>query len=52
VIHVDPPLSPPPADRCRDREAIAQTMQRVVERFEGFIRQYPDQWYAFRNILN
>lgn len=26
-------------------------MQRVIERFEGFIREHPDQWYAFRPMF-
>jgi lauroyl/myristoyl acyltransferase len=26
-------------------------MQKVVERFEVFIREHPEQWYAFRPIL-
>jgi hypothetical protein len=26
-------------------------MQRVVARFEDFIKQHPDQWYAFRPIF-
>jgi lauroyl/myristoyl acyltransferase len=26
-------------------------MQRVVDRFEEFIRERPDQWYAFRPIF-
>jgi KDO2-lipid IV(A) lauroyltransferase len=26
-------------------------MQEVIERFEGFIREQPDQWYAFRPIF-
>jgi lauroyl/myristoyl acyltransferase len=26
-------------------------MQRVVDRFEEFIRERPDQWYAFRPMF-
>ena len=52
VIHVDPPVEPPAAGACRDRQAVADAMQRVVARFEGFIRARPDQWYAFRRILH
>jgi KDO2-lipid IV(A) lauroyltransferase len=26
-------------------------MQRVIERFEGFIKEHPDQWYAFRPMF-
>jgi KDO2-lipid IV(A) lauroyltransferase len=50
-IHVDPPIHPPAAERCRGKEAVAEVMQQVVERFEVFIRDHPDQWYAFRRIL-
>jgi lauroyl/myristoyl acyltransferase len=50
-IHVDPPIEPPAEDRCRGREGAAELMQRVIDRFEGFIREHPDQWYAFRRIL-
>jgi KDO2-lipid IV(A) lauroyltransferase len=51
-IHVDPPIAAPPPDRCRDRAAMAELMQRVTDRFEVFIREHPDQWYAFRPILH
>lgn len=50
-IHVDPPIQPPAEERCRGREVVAEVMQRVVDRFEVFIRKHPDQWYAFRRIL-
>jgi phosphatidylinositol dimannoside acyltransferase len=50
-IHVDPPIEPPAPDRCRGKEGTAEVMQRVIDRFEGFIREHPDQWYAFRRIL-
>ena len=43
-VHVDPPLEPPPQ---RGKEEERRLMQTVIERFEGFIRQHPDQWYAF-----
>ena len=26
-------------------------MQRVVDRFEEFIKERPDQWYAFRPMF-
>jgi lauroyl/myristoyl acyltransferase len=26
-------------------------MQRVISRFEDFIRERPDQWYAFRPMF-
>jgi phosphatidylinositol dimannoside acyltransferase len=48
-IHVDPPIDPPGG---RGREAEATLMRAVLERFERFIREYPDQWYAFRPILS
>jgi lauroyl/myristoyl acyltransferase len=51
-IHVDPPIDPPNPSSCRSKEAIAAVMQQVVDRFEVFIRQHPDQWYAFRRILH
>lgn len=51
-IHVDPPITPPSGERCRGKEAAAEVMQLVIERFEVFIREHPDQWYAFRRILN
>jgi len=50
-IHVDPPIDPPDPGGCRGKEAVGAVMQRVVDRFEVFIRQHPDQWYAFRRIL-
>lgn len=51
-LHVDPPIEPPDARHCRSREAVTETMQRVIDRFEVFIREHPDQWYAFRQILH
>jgi lauroyl/myristoyl acyltransferase len=50
-IHVDPPIQPLAAERCRGKEAVAEVMQQVMERFEVFIHAHPDQWYAFRRIL-
>jgi phosphatidylinositol dimannoside acyltransferase len=50
-IHVDPPVQPPAEAGCRGKAAVAEVMQRVVDRFEVFIRANPDQWYAFRRIL-
>jgi KDO2-lipid IV(A) lauroyltransferase len=44
-IHLDPPMSWPAGET---KEAL---MQRVVARFEDFIKQHPDQWYAFRPIF-
>jgi lauroyl/myristoyl acyltransferase len=51
-IHVDPPILPAPAGNRRDPAAVAALMQQVVDRFEVFIREHPDQWYAFRRILH
>jgi phosphatidylinositol dimannoside acyltransferase len=50
-LHVDPPIQPPESQRCRGKEAVAEVMQQVVDRFEVFIHEHPDQWYAFRRIL-
>jgi KDO2-lipid IV(A) lauroyltransferase len=50
-LHVDPPIDTPDEQRCRGKEAVAEVMQQVMDRFEVFIRAYPDQWYAFRRIL-
>lgn len=38
-VHLDPWLEAP-------------TMQAIVQRFEGFIRRRPDQWYAFRPLFS
>jgi phosphatidylinositol dimannoside acyltransferase len=51
-IHVDPPIRRDERDEAPGRAVAAGMMQQVVERFEGFIREYPDQWYAFRRILH
>jgi KDO2-lipid IV(A) lauroyltransferase len=45
-IHVDPPLVWS-ADETKEG-----LMQRVVERFEDFIKERPDQWYAFRPMFS
>ncbi|MEO8743809.1 MAG: lysophospholipid acyltransferase family protein [Candidatus Dormiibacterota bacterium] len=44
-IHIDPPLSVAHGDT---KEGL---MQRVVARFEDFIKEHPDQWYAFRPMF-
>ena len=44
-IHLDPPLSVAAAET---KESL---MQRVVSRFEDFIKERPDQWYAFRPMF-
>lgn len=47
-VHIEPPLDPPRPGKDGAREL----MQRVVARFETFIRPRPDQWYAFRPMFN
>ncbi|MEA2655352.1 MAG: phosphatidylinositol dimannoside acyltransferase [Chloroflexota bacterium] len=44
-IHIEPALTWP------DGETKENLMQRVVNRFETFIRERPDQWYAFRPMF-
>ena len=44
--HVDPPLT------CEARETKESLMQRLVHRFEAFIKEKPDQWYAFRPMFS
>lgn len=44
-IHLDPPLSWPATET---KESL---MQRVVARFEDFIKEHPEQWYAFRPMF-
>jgi lauroyl/myristoyl acyltransferase len=44
-IHLDPPLS------IGEGDTKERLMQRVVDRFEDFIRERPDQWYAFRPMF-
>src|SRR6266545_587795 len=41
-VHLDPPLA------WTVEETKETLMQRVIERFEEFIKERPDQWYAFR----
>lgn len=50
-IHVDPPVHPPAESQCRGKQMAGEVMQEVIDRFEVFIREHPDQWYAFRRIL-
>jgi KDO2-lipid IV(A) lauroyltransferase len=45
-VHLDPALVVNPEDT---KEGL---MQRVVDRFEEYIRERPDQWYAFRPMFN
>ena len=44
-IHLEPALAVSKGDT---KERL---MQRVIERFEDFIEQRPDQWYAFRPMF-
>jgi KDO2-lipid IV(A) lauroyltransferase len=44
-IHLDPPLT------WAASETKEGVMQRVVSRFEEFIQERPDQWYAFRPMF-
>jgi lauroyl/myristoyl acyltransferase len=44
-IQLDAPLS------IGEGETKEHVMQRVVDRFEEFIRERPDQWYAFRPMF-
>jgi len=33
-------------------ETKEDLMQRVIDRFEDFIKERPEQWYAFRPMFN
>ena len=46
LIHVDPPLS------LGEGESKEHVTQRVIDRFQDFIRERPDQWYAFRPMFS
>src|SRR6266851_2729198 len=45
-VHIDPALALSEADT---KESV---MQRVIDRFEDFIKERPEQWYAFRPMFN
>jgi KDO2-lipid IV(A) lauroyltransferase len=45
-VHLDPPLEWPAGET---KEGL---MQRVIARFEDFIEERPDQWYAFRPMFD
>jgi phosphatidylinositol dimannoside acyltransferase len=45
-VHLDAPMQ---VSAGETREAL---MQRVIGRFEDFIRERPDQWYAFRRMFD
>jgi KDO2-lipid IV(A) lauroyltransferase len=44
-IHLDPPLV------VREGDTKEHLMQQVIDRFQDFIRERPDQWYAFRPMF-
>jgi len=44
-VHLDPALT------IGAGESKASLMQRVIGRFEEFIRMHPDQWFAFRPMF-
>ena len=44
-MQLDPPMA------LRDGETKESLMQRIVSRFEDFIKERPDQWYAFRPMF-
>ena len=44
-IHLDPALA------VREGDTKERLMQRVINRFEDFIKERPDQWYAFRPMF-
>ena len=44
-IRLDPPLS------LQDGETKEMVMQRVIDRLQDFIRERPEQWYAFRPMF-
>jgi len=44
-IYLDPPLA------VGENETKEHLMQRVIDRFQDFIRERPDQWYAFRPMF-
>lgn len=50
-VHLDPPLAMPPGATGAGKDAGRDLMQAVVRRFEDFIRERPDQWYAFRPMF-
>jgi lauroyl/myristoyl acyltransferase len=45
-VHVDPALS------ISHQDTKEGLMQHVVERFEAFIAEHPDQWFAFRPMFD
>lgn len=45
-VHIEPAL------KMNGGETKEALMQRVVNRFEDFIKERPDQWYAFRRMFS
>jgi lauroyl/myristoyl acyltransferase len=45
-VHIEPAL---PGSASDTKESL---MQRVIDRFEDFIQERPDQWYAFRPMFD
>ena len=45
-VHLDPPVM------LHEGDTKETVMQRVIERFEHFIKERPDQWYAFRPMFS
>lgn len=45
-VHIEPALTWP------DGETKEGVMQRVIDRFEEFIKEHPDQWFAFRPMFS
>lgn len=48
VAHVGPPMFS--NGELDPEEDIRRLTQRIVDEFEGFVRRYPEQWYAFRDM--
>jgi KDO2-lipid IV(A) lauroyltransferase len=44
-VHLDPPLA------MREGDTKESLMQAVISRFEDFIKERPEQWYAFRPMF-
>jgi KDO2-lipid IV(A) lauroyltransferase len=50
-VLVEPPIAVAAAPGATGRGDVQGIMQSVVRRFEEFIRARPEQWYAFRPLL-
>jgi KDO2-lipid IV(A) lauroyltransferase len=49
VAYISPPIFTNP--ELDAEEDVRVTTQRVVEQLERFVRKYPSQWYAFRDMF-